>query len=205
MVYGLDLLSISSLYIDPAVRGRNLARRALEAVYHAAIDNNAGGIRLDASWTWQPSVRFYARIGMWVWMWKHNLVFTWQKGLPAYRVEIGATEASFLIQQDDHWHAVVTARHLGDRLGWEPDELDRRLGEAYHCIPGTFALHLALAGWPLIRSEETWERRYNWSDAGEPEGLAYKIEIFEAVDRERGFDVRTPRIPGLQYRDLDEI
>ena len=63
---------------------------------------------------------------------------------------------------------------------------------------------LALAGWPLIRSAETWEQRHNWSDAGQPEGLAYKIEIFEAVDRRRGFDVRTPRIPGLLYSGLEE-
>jgi hypothetical protein len=40
---------------------------------------------------------------------------------------------------------------------------------------------------------------------GEPEGLAYKIEIFEAIDRRHGFIVRTPRIPGLRYRDLDAI
>ncbi len=205
MISGLDLISVSSLYIDPAERKRHLARRALEAVYQAAIDSGAGGIRLDASWTWQPSVRFYARIGMWVRMWKHNLVFTRQRKLPSYRVEIGESQARFLIQQDDRWHAVITARNLGDRLGWEPDDLERQPREAFHCIPGTFALHLALAGWPLIRSEENWERRHHWSDSGEPEGLAYKIEIFEAVDRKRGFDVRTPRIPGLHYRDLDEI
>jgi hypothetical protein len=54
----------------------------------------------------------------------------------------------------------------------------------------------------LVRSEENWERRWHWSDSGEPEGLAYKIAIFEAVCRERGFDVRTPRIPGIPYRDL---
>jgi hypothetical protein len=30
-----------------------------------------------------------------------------------------------------------------------------------------------------------------------PEGLAYKIVVFESVSRERGFDVRTPRIRGL--------
>jgi hypothetical protein len=70
---------------------------------------------------------------------------------------------------------------------------------------GTFALHLALAGWPLVRSEEAWERRHSWSDSGEPEGLAYKIEIFEAIFRERGFEIRTPRLPGLKYRDLDGI
>ena len=54
-------------------------------------------------------------------------------------------------------------------------------------------------------SRETWEHRHYWSDSGEPEGLAYKIEIFEAIFRERGFEIRTPRLPGLKYRDLDEI
>ena len=121
---------------------------------------------------------------MWVWMWKHDLVLTWQKELPPYRVEIGESEARFLIQQDGQWRVVVTARNLGDRLGWgEAGDLQHLPGEASHCVSGTFALHLALAGWPLIRSEETWERRHHWCDAGEPEGLAYKIEIFEAVDR----------------------
>jgi GNAT superfamily N-acetyltransferase len=205
MYFGLDLISISSLYVDPAVRRRNIARHALEAVFGAAIANGAGGIRLDTNWTWQPSVRFYARIGMWVWMWKHNLVLTWQPELPPYRVEIGTSQAHFLIEQDGQWRSVVTARHLGDRLGWEPHDLEGQSRAVLRCIPGTFALHLALAGWPLIRSEETWARRHDWSDAGEPEGLAYKIEIFEAVDRQRGFEVHTPRIPGLQYRDLDEI
>lgn len=205
MFSGLDLISISSLYVDPAERRRNVGRRALEAVYRATLAHGAGGIRLDTNWTWQPSVRFYARIGMWIWMWKRNLVFTWQPGLPPYRVEIGESEARFLIQQDDQWHSMVTAQNFGERLGWEEsDDLARQDIELSHCVPGTFALHLALAGWPLVRSEENWEHRHHWSDAGEPEGLAYKIEIFEAVFRERGFEIRTPRIPGLQYRDLDE-
>ncbi len=205
MIYGLDLISVSSLYVDPEARGGGVARRALETVFRAAVANGAGGLRLDANWTWQPSVRFYARIGMWVWMWKHNLVFTWQKDLPPYRVEIGESEARFFIQQDEQWQAVVTARNLRDRLGWEPAGLEGQPIEMSHTVPGTFALHLALAGWPLIRSDEMWENRYHWSDAGQPEGLAYKIEIFEAVDRKRGFDIQTPRIPGLQYRKLDDI
>ena len=205
MIYGFDLTSVSSLYVDPAFRKRNAGRRALEAVYRATLDSGGGGIRLDTSWSWQPSVRFYTRIGMWIWMWKHCLVFTWQPELPPYRVEIGEAEARFLIEQDGQWRLMVTARHLGDRLGWEPKDFKNQPIEMSHCIPGTFALHLALAGWPLIRSEEAWEKRYHWSDAGQPEGLAYKIEVFEAVDRDRGFDVRTPRIPGLQYRGLDEI
>mgnify|MGYP001570395305 CR=1 FL=1 len=35
------------------------------------------------------------------------------------------------------------------------------------------------------------------SDIGMPEGLAYKVAVFESIDRERGYDVRAPRIPGL--------
>jgi ribosomal protein S18 acetylase RimI-like enzyme len=205
MYSGLGLVSISSLYVNPAERRRNIARRALEAVLRTAITHGAGGIRLDTHWTWQPAVRFYARIGMWVRMWKHDLVFTWRPDLPPYRVEIEGSEARFLIQQDGRWRAVVTARNLGDRLGWEAENLPRESIELSHSIPGTFAIHLALAGWPLVRSEEAWEHRHYWSDAGDPEGLGYKIEIFEAVARERGFDVRTPRIPGIQYRGLAEI
>jgi hypothetical protein len=172
MYSGLSLISISSLYVDPVERRRNVARRALEAVFRAATASCAGGIRLDTNWTWQPAVRFYARIGMWVRMWKHDLVLTWQPELSQYRVEIGKAEARFLIHQAGCWRAVVTAHHLGDWLGWESDDLEGLPREVSHCIPGTFALHLALAGWPLVRSEETWERRWHWevSLAPGPEG-----------------------------------
>jgi hypothetical protein len=33
-----------------------------------------------------------------------------------------------------------------------------------------------------------------------PEGLAYKIAVFEAADRERGYRVQASRIPGLPSR-----
>ncbi len=201
MLLGSDLVSISSLYVVPAERRRQIGRRALASVFRAAVANGAGGIRLETSWTWQPAVRFYASIGMWVWMWKHDLVFKRRPELPAYRVELAERRASFLIEQAGEWHPMVHAQHRGERLGWEPctrfDALGEESFELLHCIPGTFAVHLALAGWPLIRSDETWAKRYDWSDAGYPEGLAYRIGLFENADRQHGFDVRTPRIPGL--------
>lgn len=120
MYPGLRLISISSLYVNPAERRRNVARRTLEAVFSAATASGAGDIRLDTNWTWQPAVRFYARIGIWVRMWKRNLVFTWQPELPPYRVEIEESLARFLIPQGGRWRAVVRARHLGDWLGWVP-------------------------------------------------------------------------------------
>ena len=100
----------------------------------------------------------------------------------------------------------VLGAHGARGLGWH----EKPAGRSPGCprpreAPGTLATALAVRGWPLIRSEEAWARRHNWSDSGEPEGLAYKIEIFEAIDRRHGFTVRTPRIPGLRYRDLDAI
>jgi len=47
MYSGIDLLSIASLYVDPAERPRNIAGRALEAVFRAALANGPGGIRHD--------------------------------------------------------------------------------------------------------------------------------------------------------------
>jgi hypothetical protein len=63
----------------------------------------------------------------------------------------------------------------------------------------TFAVALALRGWPLIRSQAHWAAATESSDIGEPEGLALKIAVFEAEAQERGWVVATPRIPGLPY------
>ena len=86
-------------------------------------------------------------------------------------------------------------------LGWKElpafGALREPLHHAYILAPGTFALHLALESWPLVRSAELWDRREHWSDLGVPEGLGYKITVFEEIARARGYDVKTPRIPGV--------
>ncbi len=61
-----------------------------------------------------------------------------------------------------------------------------------------------MQGWPLVRSPDAWEHGH-WADAGPPEALAYKITIWEAWDRKRGFHVDAPRIPGLEYPTWDEF
>jgi hypothetical protein len=60
------------------------------------------------------------------------------------------------------------------------------------------------AGWPLARSQKDWDESY-YADAGPPEALAYKIEIWEAWERKNGWRVETPRIPGLAYPTWDEL
>ncbi|MFF1903480.1 hypothetical protein [Kitasatospora sp. NPDC058218] len=59
----------------------------------------------------------------------------------------------------------------------------------------TLALHLALAGRPLVRGPQWWAEAWRWSDIGEPEGLAYKIEHFEQLARDAGRTVVTPYRP----------
>ena len=60
----------------------------------------------------------------------------------------------------------------------------------------TFAVALAVRGFPLVRSPEA-------AGDGEPEGLARQIVRFEAWDLRAGWEVRTPRIPGLSYPSWD--
>jgi GNAT superfamily N-acetyltransferase len=200
-VLGGQLLGISSLYVRPAGRRRGVASRALRCTHEAAIAAGLPGLRIPTNWTWQPAVRFYTRLGYWILNWKHSLVFTSRREHPAYRVEFAGRGACFSIERDGSWHAVLEAKNEGERLDWtelpEYRAVQQSLPDGYWHAPGTFAIHLALAGWPLIRSHQSWEERDKWMDAGMPEGLAHKITVFETFDREQGYLVRTPRIPGL--------
>ena len=89
----------------------------------------------------------------------------------------------------------------GDVLLWNEapemasDELSRVV--QFHAR-STLAVALAVHGWPLLRAGEDIHGAAPY-DAGGPCVLAYKIGVFEALDRRSGFDVRTPRIPGLPY------
>ncbi len=210
MFKAISLFNVSSLFVALAFRGRGIARRALEATYRRALAAGASGLVLSTAWTWQGSVRFYLHVGMWVRMWKRALQLMWDPDLPAYRVEIDTSPARSLVQVGSGFEPWLEAEPHGERLGWRELPAYRALAEskdrpeAWYDAVGTFALHLALAGWPLIRSDELWqERRY--ADFGPPEALAYKIEVFEAIARGDGFVVKTPRIPGVAYRDLDDI
>lgn len=210
MFKGFSLFSVSSLFVAPAFRGRGIARRALEAAYRTALAAGASGLVLSTSWTWQSSVRFYLHVGMWVRMWKRALQLMWSPDLPAYQVETGPSLARFLVETASGFEPWLEAEPKGERLDWRELPAYRALAEdkhrpeAWYDAVGTFALHLALAGWPLIRSDELW-REGRYADAGPPEALAHKIEVFEAIARRDGFVVPTPRIPNVAYRDLDDI
>ena len=206
---GIELVTVSSLYTLPAHRRRGVAARALRRAHEAVLGQSGRGLRVPAYWTWQPAVRFYLGLGMWIANWKHSLVFCWRDGLPEHRVEVGGREARFGIVEEGRFEPLIEATRDGDRLRWNElprmDELRDEGSSVPHDAPETFAVALATHGFPLVRSPEAWEKRLRSSDGGLPEGLAHKIEVFEAWDRQCGYEVRTPRIPGLAYRDWDDL
>lgn len=198
---GSKRLYLASLYVLPTHRGRGTGRRAMGKVMNT-LRRHGLGFRLDTSWCWQRTVRFYLQLGLWVYMWKRDLSFCWDPGTPPPRIDVIEATASLSVTLGGAPIVLARAHRGADTLFLEESPRtrprDERLGEAYWHAESTLALALALHGWPLVRSREAWERSY-YADAGAPEALAYKLTLWEAWAHKRGWLVNTPRIPGVEY------
>ncbi|HEX7838348.1 MAG TPA: hypothetical protein VF469_12825 [Kofleriaceae bacterium] len=199
--YGRQFLPVFSLYVFPAHRSTGLAYRALRAVDQASVSAGFAGIRVATYWTWQAAVRRYLfRYGMWAWSFKRSIDFVWAD-LPPHTITVDHPTARFAIERDARTLELITAARDGELLIWNESpamassELDRMVQSHAR---STFAVALAVHGWPLLRSGDDLDDAAVY-DLGGPDVLAAKIGIFEALDRRSGFDVRTPRIPGLPY------
>jgi GNAT superfamily N-acetyltransferase len=205
--WGKRTLRISSLYVFPEARSRGVGGRALDRLRRAIADMGFG-VRLETNWSWQRTVHFYVRMGMWVAVWKRELELTWSAERPAPIVVVGEHEATLAVLYGTTPRIVVRARRRGDVLTLDGParelERDARISDAYWLATSTLSLSLALVGWPLVRSPDKWKDSH-FCDAGAPEALAYKISIWEAWDRKHGWQVPTPRIPGLSYPTWDEF
>jgi GNAT superfamily N-acetyltransferase len=192
-------LELASLYVRREHRREGHARRLLVALMQAVSESGLSSLRLETSWLWQPAVRLYLDCGFSLVNWKHALRLARWRDAPPTRVRISADRKELL--QSGEERCLITAERAGERLLWR----DHRTAEERRSAPRsiqaepTLALWLAAAGWPLIRSEQTWADRDRWMDCGMPEGLARRIRIWEAYERDHGLPVRTPRIPGLDY------
>lgn len=199
--WGQPALRLASLYVFTEERGRGHGGQAMDLLETTARALDLGAVRLETDWLWQGAVRFYLRRGYWVRNWKHNLSLVRHFADPRYRIEAGGEAIAFVLADPDGERVLIRARRRHHTLVWDAhpaigtaDWHDTCAGPA-----PTFALHLAVHGWPLIRGPRDWERRHHWMDTGMPEGLADKITLFEAYAHHQGFRVDTPRIPGLAY------
>jgi len=223
--WGQPCLWIASLYLFPSERRGGTGTRVMATLDAAARHLGLGGVRLETEWLWQGAVRFYLRQGFWVANWKRRLSLVRYFEDPPYRIRQDPGQLAFVLGASGADLARITARRRDDTLIWEeqprawsadPDDGgDDGADDASDAAPGaldplaspasTFALWLAVRGWPLIRGPAEWEHRYHWSDTGMPEGLAYKITVFEGYARRCGFRVDTPRIPGLAYPPWENL
>ena len=205
---GNGTLYLSSFYLRPPYRHRGAGKRALARVKEALASQGLG-MRLDTSWCWQQAVRFYLASGIWLYMWKRDLTLFWDAPTPPHHIVVGETEARLEVQRGKETILLARATRQGDTLTSFEDQRrdfrdDSSLGEAPWLASSTLALAVALHGWPLVRSPEAW-RKNRHGDAGPPEALAYKIQIWEAWTASRGWTVDTPRIPALDYPTWDEL
>ena len=203
---GTHRLRLSSLYLLPDQRGKGLGARALQRLKDG-VGRHGFGIRLETSWCWPAAVKFYLREGFMLHGWKRELTFTWDPGDPPLILELQGDTATASLESDHARLVLARAERAAERLVMSDDTLagiGPSLQDFAWRAPSTLALWLALRGWPLVRSAETWEReRHN--DFGSPEALAYKIVIWEAWANAHGFRVETPRIPGLCYATWAEL
>lgn len=201
-------LLVTSVYVAPAHRRRGYARAALLALRDAAFAEGMHEIRLETYWSWESAVRFYSALGMWVCSWARNLTFAFLHDMPRWNVLFDGDCARFIVGDDKH--ELIYAQRAtseSERLDWsEVAALDPRNQSHVHG-QSTFALVLAVNGWPLLRSDRHWQQQLElgFSDMAGPEGLAFKIRHYEAWEQKHGFRVTAPRIPGLDYPTWDEL
>ncbi|WP_344343516.1 GNAT family N-acetyltransferase [Kitasatospora putterlickiae] len=184
---GPGQLAVSSLYLRPSARGRGLAAAALDRVYRAATAEGLPGYRLEAHWTWRRAVRYYLRRGLWTVSWKHAIGLARMPQLPPYRVQEEDGRLVLLVADrpspdpgEADWTPLLAAGSEGGRLRLDETAAYRQTdGWVHGYARSTLALHLALAGRPLVRGPQWWAEAWRWADIGEPEGLAYRIPQFE--------------------------
>jgi GNAT superfamily N-acetyltransferase len=198
-------LGFASLYVLREHRRRGHARRLLAALYGAVEQVGLAALRLETDWLWQPAVRLYLASGFSVANWKHALSLERRRGEPLPRVRVTPPRMELLLEGDQA--PLISATRDGEHVLWQDHRTvaERQDRKTWLRWEPTLALWLAVRGWPMVRSPRTWADRLCWMDTGMPEGLADKIQRWEAYARHHGLPVRTPRIPGLAYPDFTAL
>jgi GNAT superfamily N-acetyltransferase len=206
-LFGVVEARVSSFYVFPALRGAGVGARAL-ARLGATLAARGLGYRLDTCWAWQRTVRFYLRQGLWLRMWKHDLTLAGGLGQPAHDIVVEPDAVTLFGVAGSERAMLARARTRGGRLaldGPSPAAFDETpFARVASHARTTLSLALALEGRCLVRSARHLVDARG-SDCDAPEGIARRIEVWEAFDRAQGWRVETPRIPGLTYPTWESL
>jgi hypothetical protein len=198
---GDGLLPVFSLSIDPPHRRGGVAADAIALAELGARAVGLSGVRMDVPWGWRDGIRYLLAQGFWARRWARHL--TLQRGAFASRLALtlDGDAATLALRSGALREPLVRATRAGDRLGWERTATCRSLlGDPHRYeeavdAEATLALHLALAGWPLVRTEAAWQRSGAVLNAATPESLLRRIVAWEAALEARGVALEGPRVP----------
>jgi GNAT superfamily N-acetyltransferase len=197
-------LYLGSFYLFPDARGLGRARASLHSILFAAATQGLG-LWLTTQWTWGPAVRFWLGQGFWLRHWKRSLCLSRRLDTPVPVFREDGRRASLSVVSEGRSIELMRAWQRLGRLSWRVvtplDALrpEDPLRAVAHEVSSTFAVHLAVAGWPLVRSAAKADR-LGHADAGAPEGLARAIALNEAEDRAGGWRIFSARPPGPEAR-----
>lgn len=184
---------LGSFYLYPDCRGRSMGRATVISIVRAAARHGLG-VRLTTHWGFTHALDYWLRQGFWVQHWQGCLGLRTHGEAPSPRVRIGPGTAELAVDApgvDGRPVVLLRAWQRAGRLVWRlvtpPSAWAGTPVERVACdAPSTLALHLARAGWPLVRSADK-QRRLSAADAGAPEGLLRALRGFEAWDRAHGW------------------
>lgn len=195
---GTPWVKLASLYVLVRARGRGIAARVLSLAQDAAILARGVGIGLETSWVQARPLKLYLKLGFWVRHWKDDINLMRGPVLPEFSLEFNGDTATFAVLGGP----TLVATRRGTALEWTEGQTSS--GYNVDAI-ATFAMHLAIAGFPLVRSQEAWDHAGMGGDVGGPELLAHKIRHWEAWARSRHRQVLAAPIPGLTYPSWEAL
>lgn len=182
-------LELTSLFVERRARGHGTARAMLEATVSAVGAQRGRGVRLTTSWCWRRTLLYYLRAGAWVHGWRGDI----ELELPATDERPWVTAPNedtreLWLRAGGQERVLLRANDVGRTLvlEWCGSRADERLRPT---ATATLSAHLALAGFPLVRTRREWDRRHRHVHGQQPEGLAERIERWETQASQRGFYV----------------
>lgn len=178
------LMLVESLYVLPECRRQGLARELLDDLFALACASGLDGLRLQTEYHWKHAVNFYLHNHFWLMHWNDSLNFIRRRSTPEYRVDERNEWLNFCIDIDGKYVPIISARNDGSTLCWVEHDASRNVSEQLLLeASSTLSLHIAVRGWPLVRSGE---HRWLIGDCGGPEALATQVALWESPVDELG-------------------